>query len=944
MELYEYPRPKDDTGIGIHWRAGSPAAVGLDKIRQYWIPELKEMGIKWVKIANHQGALPFVELLLAEDFMPIVRLYRPAPNPGHLDEAAHQALDAFVRVGVSYFEFNNEPDMGEEWQSGTVPAHALETVAENAIIDMETILERGGMPAVPAVSTGSQWDIVGKIVEKGRADLFDGPVWQAIHNYARNHPLDYPYDLGNQEGSPYTQEFYRALANERWDGDAWQDRSLQAINRLRRERCNPGATLQDDAGCWLAYEYFNALNRRHLGRSLPILSTENGYLVGEDADPRYPATTPDLHMAQTLEACRVMMSTSKRFRPAPDYYFCTAFWLLGNYVLGDSSPWEEHAWYSGRWPGGTLPLVPALKHEPKRPRQLAGGEPIRCRLQGAVLNGPSAEEGQPTLVLERGRADAPGEGLEAEVARTTVDASRRYTFADLAPGRYTVRLLDASGQVTAARQEVSIGPGEPTVHLNFDLAASDGETTAPSESAIQGRVRGGASVSLLLVHKGDGKAFQTMSRMDGTFHFVDLPAGDYCLRVLEPRGIRLDHLELDGRNSIQVELAVAGWGHTVRDVGKSPGFGVLRCSVEGHKDVVVRARASGWRGREARTGSKPEYGEYACEIAPLRNGEYQVEVEGVTDESGAPLTAPVFVDSRTVTFVEFVHSEIDDEPPPQTSSIAGRVINGSGLTIVLTDSFGRRQEQTVDDDERYAFTQQAPGVYILEVMGWEAATSHPRLALDGSNQLRLDLLVPTATGSDGGPPEGPAQSVIAGIAPGATGQTATLTDQYGRQQKASVAEDDRFRFASLPAGEYDLQVPGGYRQAGLKADGQSGWEVRFAPLEKQWIVETQLAGNSPGFGVVQVQVIGRPDLPVHIWAEGGEGLVQETGSKPEYGQYALEFSPLEAGEYVVEPEGLGVRAQVVVTRRDVVVVTFQRGGQASGPTIVRPLYEPSLSE
>ena len=186
------------------------------------------------------------------------------------------------------------------------------------------------MPAIPALANGSRWDLVGRIVAAGRRDLFDGPVWQAVHNYSRNRPLDYPYDIGNQEGAAFTDRFYRAVAAEPWQADAWRGRTLAEVNRIRYDRRNPGASIADDHGCWLAYEHFDALNRKHLGRSIPILATECGYIVGEDTDPRYPATTPDLHMAQTLESCRVMMGTSQRFKHAPDYYFCTSFWLMAN--------------------------------------------------------------------------------------------------------------------------------------------------------------------------------------------------------------------------------------------------------------------------------------------------------------------------------------------------------------------------------------------------------------------------------------------------------------------------------------------------------------------------------------------------------------------------------------------------------------------------------------
>ena len=78
--------------------------------------------------------------------------------------------------------------------------------ARNAIVDIEAILQRGGYPAIPALAPGGRWDLVGEICRLGRRDLLSQPVWQAIHNYSVNHPLDYPYDRVNQEGAPCPEE------------------------------------------------------------------------------------------------------------------------------------------------------------------------------------------------------------------------------------------------------------------------------------------------------------------------------------------------------------------------------------------------------------------------------------------------------------------------------------------------------------------------------------------------------------------------------------------------------------------------------------------------------------------------------------------------------------------------------------------------------------------
>ena len=48
MDLHDYPRPKGDTGIGVHWSAGYPLVVGIGQIRDFWLPEIQAMGVMWV--------------------------------------------------------------------------------------------------------------------------------------------------------------------------------------------------------------------------------------------------------------------------------------------------------------------------------------------------------------------------------------------------------------------------------------------------------------------------------------------------------------------------------------------------------------------------------------------------------------------------------------------------------------------------------------------------------------------------------------------------------------------------------------------------------------------------------------------------------------------------------------------------------------------------------
>ena len=103
--------------------------------------------------------------------MPIVRLYRFQPNPGNLDEKALRAVKDYVAAGVRYFEFNNEPDMPVEWQGNFMPPDAVEIVTQRHP-QHGSHPGDGRIPAIPALTVGGKWDLVGEICRQGRRDLF----------------------------------------------------------------------------------------------------------------------------------------------------------------------------------------------------------------------------------------------------------------------------------------------------------------------------------------------------------------------------------------------------------------------------------------------------------------------------------------------------------------------------------------------------------------------------------------------------------------------------------------------------------------------------------------------------------------------------------------------------------------------------------------------------
>ncbi len=828
MKLSDFPRPPGDTRIGVHWSPGVADAVGLPQIRDVWIPLLKEMGVKWVKLL-HTGSFRVVEELLANDIMPVVRLYRfkpnsddPSPGEGTLGPKEIEALETLVSLGVRYFEFNNEPDSGFEWRTSMPDEEtAQRIVARNAVRDIETILNKGGLPAIPAVSPGKKWDLLGFIIAEGGKDLILEGVWWAIHNYDFNHPVDYPYDAVNQEGVELTREEYEALGTEAWTGPHWGTRSLEFVNEHRRTGVNPGATAFDDPTCFRGYEYFAHLSLRHLGFHIPILSTENGPVVGEDNDPRYPTTTPESHRDKVVEICRLMMGTSQRFDQAPDYYFCTAFWILGNRVLGSlSSHWEAQAWISDRWPGGKLPVVDALRDLPKRVWQPLGD-----------VTEPPEEEG----------------------------------------------------------------------------------------SRVYGRVLGGANARIVL--RSMTYNAETVVRPDETYMFEGVPAGTYRISVLGTDAVRLG-VEVDGVHPVEVnfdlrEESLPAWTYTVEGAGPGPGFSVVRCRVQDKPNLAVRLWAEGWEGVVRQTGTKPEYGPDVCEFAPLQPGTYFVEPEGL----GVRATVPV--DENQVVWVRFF-PVIEEEKPRAESVVEGTVERGAGRTVRLFGPVDRTT--TVAEDERFRFDGLPAGEYTLEVVGTPARETG--IVLDGTNTVSVHLQVPE-----------PRQSVVGGRVVNGAGLRVVLIGPE-EERETRVGEDETFVFQELPAGTYTLRLPEvAIERTDIVLDGTNAVDVTLTvPVASEWEVVIEEGGPGPGFGVVRCEVRGKVNLPVRLWTHGWEGVVRHTGTKPEYGPYACEFAPLGGGTYFVEPEGLGVRAEVAVDGRSVVWVRFLPK-QKEGPVHVPKVYD-----
>jgi len=939
MELKDYPRPPKDTGIGMHWSPGNSGSVGAGELRETWIPQLQRMGVTWVKLL-HSGGLELAELLLEADIMPVVRIYRHRPNSKDLRKAAlgPKEIDwikEYLAVGVRYFEFNNEPELPSEWEGGHAPSDAIDYVARAAIVDMETILGLGGYPAVPATAIGTKWDLIGKIIEHGGDYLFDEPVWLAVHNYTLNHPLDYPYDRVNRRGVALTPKEYRGMGSDAWTGPRWGARTLAFINEQRKKNKNPRADIQDDPAGFLAFQRLADLAMKHLGRHLPIISTESGPIVGEDDDPRYPTTTPDIHAQVVAETAKIMMGTSHRYDPAPDYYFATAFWLMGASVLR-AKGWEGHAWFSPRWPNGRLPAVDALENLSKRvrhfefdeePAPVLIGDRARSMVSGVI-------HGHPNMRVILRSAGYAADAYTDDQGRFRIESLPKGKYRLSVPGTEIIRLgieLDGRNHVELALGEppIQVQPGPPPddqPERGWRVRVEDAGEAA-GFSIVRVSVEGKANLPVHITAEGwEGVTHLTGSKPEfGPFalEFAPLGPGQY---IIEPEGLDVQaRIDLDENQLVEVAFYPAGEREEESGEEKPAQSRIEGVIVHG---AGMRVHLTGPENQVWETFADEE-GRFEFEALPA--GEYALRLPDVD------IIRQLTLDGQEAARLEM---EAPDVEVPHYSTISGRVTHGAGREVMLKGP-GVEMTALVDEKERYLFTGLGPGQYYVRVK--DTLRRRGGLRMTGRNHRVVNFSLSAAA---------PSESVICGQVPDGAGWQVYLRSPDDREVIQVLDEDGEFEFTHLKAGEYELilHTPEAEFVERVTVDGENRVEVRFnllaealaiAPTEDAaitaeaasppapWTWRVEDAGATPGFGIVRVRMPGQAGRAMRLWADGWVGMVRRIGEKVEYGPDVCEFAPLGKGKYYLQPEGADFRVEIEMPGARAIWVTFSSDGQTS---------------
>ncbi|NOZ05860.1 MAG: hypothetical protein GXP41_05845 [Chloroflexi bacterium] len=190
------------------------------------------------------------------------------------------------------------------------------------------------------------------------------------------------------------------------------------------------------------------------------------------------------------------------------------------------------------------------------------------------------------------------------------------------------------------------------------------------------------------------------------------------------------------------------------------------------------------------------------------------------------------------------------------------------------------------------------------------------------------------------PPPPPEKSAIHGrIIRGAGRIVALRTGSDHELARKTVDSDETYRFENLAAGNYTVWVVGtNLSQANLQANGVDDLavpDIELPPSSWAVAITENTSGSVPtnaSRSIIVVSVIDQPALPVRLFTSYWTGTVNRTGTKPEYGPFACEFAPLQAGEYTIEPEGLGIRRTVWVDGIGRAQLEFRRlaAGSAEG--------------
>jgi len=158
MRPEEYPRPKNDTGIGFRYYTDTHH-YGQDDL-EFWIPELKAMRVSWLILLSdcaHPVPRFFVQELQLNDIEPVIGLHPPKVKPFNQD-VLKSVIEAYAQAGVRYLYAYYEPNMMEQWSwDDWSQPELVKRFMEMLIPCLVRMHEAGLCPSLPPLRPGGNY-------------------------------------------------------------------------------------------------------------------------------------------------------------------------------------------------------------------------------------------------------------------------------------------------------------------------------------------------------------------------------------------------------------------------------------------------------------------------------------------------------------------------------------------------------------------------------------------------------------------------------------------------------------------------------------------------------------------------------------------------------------------------------------------------------------------
>lgn len=434
--------------------------------------------------------------------------------------------------------------------------------------------------------------------------------------------------------------------------------------------------------------------------------------------------------------------------------------------------------------------------------------------------------------------------------------------------------------------------------------------------------------------------------------FAGLMAGQY---VITPQGTGASlTVDADGTDIITVEFvqvlgqasptpvpptSVTEWEAKVLDFTTNMDLRgtVLRVSVVGKIGLPVEvATLAGWS-TTGFTGTKPEYGDYVVEFAALQRGNYVIRPQGVDTE------LQLWLDGRSYVFVEFRRREgyVPPTPTPTTPPPPSPPPAPVATTVTATPPVVTGTPSAAPSPVPTPVT-----VWTGEVVSNTSAQRYAgylstiQVVVEGMKGLPVNVRAGgwNATAVTGTKPEcGDFCLEFGGLGP----SLYTIAPQGLAATVDVVVEGGGLaliKFTSqliMPAAPAPTPTPA--RATITASPTVPPSPTATAAPQMVWAARTLWNTSGPAptggfFSAIQVSVAGLKGLPVEI-RSGGWNATALTGTKPECGEFCLEFGGLSGSTYVITPEGLGINHLVTVDGEGFAVVEFYQTPAQAAPEV-----------